>query len=379
MSGGDPARTGINPGPGPEGEPEEHWQFEVVGGVDSAPVAAEDVLFVSAYEEQPRRDLGNVFALDAATGEQRWCMTSGTASRPNPIIVNDLVLVGAGDLPWSPPAYGLARGTRFVVALERSTGLERWRFYHGGFGTDVVATNESVYVSTSEGGLWALDPATGEVRWLFQVDADAGFDEVSLGRVAVADGVIYVTGGGLLHAVDAETGEMHWQVGIGDEEYLGLSAVADDTVYVTSSNGVYAVDTGSGAELWRFAAENTRSLGVADGVVYVGTASASEADSEAFLYAIDAGTGQEQWSFETEGFVAMPAIVGDVIYIATTVEASTGTNDGIVLALATEDGQEMWRFPVNGQVTGPTVIGGTVFVGTEINEAGALIAIRGTD
>jgi outer membrane protein assembly factor BamB len=347
-------------------------------------VVADGLLYFSAYDAGPRRDLGNLFALDALSGEQQWCVTTGAAPRPTPIIADDLVLVGVGDLPWSPEAYGLVDGTRYVVALERATGIERWRFYHGGVGSDVLYTEGSVFVTTSEGGLWALEPATGSVRWLYQANPHAGFDEVSFGSPAVTNGVVYVTGGGLLHAVDAATGEMQWQVAVGDEEYPGRPVVANNVVYVSGSSGVYALETATGEERWRFAVSQAGWSAVVDGVLYVCSASTSEPDETTVLHAIDAESGEDQWQIEVAGNIARPAVVGDTIFIANAVESGEETVEGVVSAISTADGNELWRMPVEGAVTGPTVIGGMVYVGTETDvstgsgEAGGLVAIGGT-
>lgn len=372
LSGGDSGRTGTHPGPGPDGAPRVRWEIATIGAASSDPLVASGTVFVSTYEDESRRDLGNLFALEMASGEQRWCVTTGTAALPNPIIVGDLVVVGAGILPRTPAGYVLAEETPFVLALDWTSGLERWRFYHGGWASGLVAADGSIFVTTGQGSVWSIAANNGEVQWLYQAN-----DSDSMGSPVVVDGTVYVSGGEFLHAVDTTTGAAKWQTGVDDAQFPSIRSVVDDTVYVTSSSSLHAIETSSGEERWRFDVESPRSVAVSDDVIYLGTGSTSSEDGTGSLYALDTETGRALWQFEADQAVAGSAIVGDVIYITTTAESDEEPVENEVIAIARAEGTEIWRIPFEGELTRPTVIGGLLFVGTENGLAGSVVAIEG--
>src|SRR5215217_3695911 len=62
---GNPARTGSVQAIGPQGSPTELWRFQAAGGIASTPAVVDGVVYVGC-------DCDTLYALDAATGEERW-------------------------------------------------------------------------------------------------------------------------------------------------------------------------------------------------------------------------------------------------------------------------------------------------------------------
>ena len=62
---GDPARTGVVPGPGPLGAPAARWRFRAHGPVGSSPAVVDGTAYVGS-------EAGFLYAVDAATGAERW-------------------------------------------------------------------------------------------------------------------------------------------------------------------------------------------------------------------------------------------------------------------------------------------------------------------
>ena len=131
----------------------------------------------------------------------------------------------------------------------------------------------TVYIGTSAGTVYALDAATGAVRWTASVGAAVS------ASVALAEGVLYVpTADGRLVALDA-TGTTLWEASTGAR--IGVQpAVAGGVVYAGSDDG--SVDAfpaaGCGATtctaLWSAEAGSriTGAPAVSRGQLYVGTA-----------------------------------------------------------------------------------------------------------
>ncbi|HEV2108846.1 MAG TPA: PQQ-binding-like beta-propeller repeat protein, partial [Thermomicrobiales bacterium] len=112
---GNPARTGEQPGPGPEGDPTLAWRFQTGDAVRSSPVMADGVIYVGSND-------GSLYALDAETGEERWRFTTD-----GPI---------SGSAAVAEGAVYLASGDGYAYAVDAETGEERWRFFAAELGVD---------------------------------------------------------------------------------------------------------------------------------------------------------------------------------------------------------------------------------------------------
>lgn len=122
----------------------ECWRFQTGGPVQGSPAVMEGTVFVGSRSAA-------VFALDAATGTLKWRSPhpNGSWVLGSPAIARGLVLVGSSD-------------EQFLQALDAATGQERWRVTtrYRMLGSPVVAGD--VVLCGSEGAyLFALDLATG--------------------------------------------------------------------------------------------------------------------------------------------------------------------------------------------------------------------------
>jgi outer membrane protein assembly factor BamB len=137
-----------------------------------------------------------LYAVDAATGLQRWFLATPNTPATTPAVAGGLVYVASKD------------GT--LVAADTATGQERWRFKAGGavYSSPSVADG-TVYLGSTDKNLYALDAITGQERWHTAIGA------IKNSSPTVADGVIYVLANGVLHAVSAADGAERWQVEVG--------------------------------------------------------------------------------------------------------------------------------------------------------------------
>jgi hypothetical protein len=213
-------------------------------------------------------------------------------------VVDGVVYVGSSN-----------RGTFY--ALDAATGTERWRFATDGVLVSSPAVADGVvYVGNSNGTFYALEAGTGAERWRFATRSYADSSP------AVAGGLVYVASSNdLLYALDAATGIERWCFDLGSFP-LTSPAIAGGTVYVGGGNiaedvGIlFALDTATGQERWRFAADDSiASPAVVDGLVYVGS-------DDGTLYALEAGSGRERWRLATGGRVSSaPAVVDGVVFV----------------------------------------------------------------
>jgi outer membrane protein assembly factor BamB len=159
-----------------------------------------------------------------------------------------------------------------VVAMEMSTGIDRWtRGYPGHFkepmggngprSTPTVSDNE-VFALGADGLLVTLDLKTGEEKWQTNILSDAQAKNITWGMSGsplVREGKVIVNPGGLdgaaLVAYDRNTGEIIWKAGNNQAGYASpvtATVHGKDTVLIFDAAGVAGHCLESGQELWRF-------------------------------------------------------------------------------------------------------------------------------
>ncbi len=132
--------------------------------------------------------LGTVYALDAATGQDRWRIATEARQSSDPVVVaNGNVHLGAGSA---------------LYTLDAVTGTPKWRFAAGGEITGLPAVADGrVHFGSADHCLYTLDAAGGQLRWKL---ATGG--EITGSPVAEA-GVVYACSKDrCVYALDAAKG-----------------------------------------------------------------------------------------------------------------------------------------------------------------------------
>ncbi len=258
------------------------WRKQV-GSVVCAPLIDRGMLYVGTND-------GYLVALDAQTGEEKWRYQSRGPIEQTPASTGDLIIfaneadqvvaVNAidGKFKWqykseTPEEYtlrghagvtvdgelaftGFSNGT--LVALRRDNGSVAWstslkaeadRFM------DVDATpiviDDVLYASSSSGGVYAIDKATGFVRWRLPFyDASMPSATGNVGGIASDGKVLYVSVADLgTYAIDLG-GNIIWRVGArGGGEPATPVVFADMLVYTLASSGLFVADRKTGETL----------------------------------------------------------------------------------------------------------------------------------
>jgi len=203
----------------------------------------------------------DVFAFDTVAGVARWTY-----------VAPDLEETGYSALASDGETVYAAGRTARIHAINASSGIARWvADLREGQG-DVGALNPTyadgvVFVCTRtlaipiRGTLWALDAATGAVRWSYRFQPELPQQGSSCYGPAVAwnDLVIVPQEDGRVFAFDRESGAVRWTAprvhdvaqSLGDHRW---AAIAGNTLLVTNSSTpamLVAYDPASGAERWR--------------------------------------------------------------------------------------------------------------------------------
>jgi outer membrane protein assembly factor BamB len=156
------------------------------------------------------------------------------------------------------------------------------------WGVPVLADGK-LLVTSLDGGLYAIDPATGEQIWHFDVDRGL------VSTPTIAGDLVLVAGfGSTLYGVDLADGSQRWAFDSG--HWIWGSAVVDgDIAYVGTFAGVvHAVDLTTGTAAWSLPVERgaiRASPSLAGGTLLVST-------DDGWLVGIDLATREVAWEHD---------------------------------------------------------------------------------
>lgn len=149
------------------------WEAKV-GREYIGPAILGDQVFVSHVE-------GEIRAHALQDGALKWKSKKDGGAR-TAVAVHDGVVI-----------YGEQYGN--IVALDAATGVEKWRFKTKKPCGDPVIAGSTLYVSCKDQRLYALNPQTGESKWQFE-------QKKGYPTPTVANGIVYFLGNdGLLQAM----------------------------------------------------------------------------------------------------------------------------------------------------------------------------------
>ena len=184
--------------------------------------------------------------------------------------------------------------------IERGRLLWRFRASHEIRSSPVIGDG-TIYVVAEDERLYAVDAATGELKWRKRLGLDF--------PMTYSDGRLFVTMDSELRTLDANTGSVLWSYDLGSESW-STPAVAEGIVYVATDNyGLHAVDVVSGEPIWKFKSVMRRwaSPAIGAGVVYI--------RSLQRMYTLDATTGAVVWESGPLSFThaQAPMVTGEAL------------------------------------------------------------------
>jgi len=178
--------------------------------------------------------------------------------------------------------------------------------------SSVTLDNGLLYFGSTLPKVFALDSATGTVKWEYKGETDKPLQSV-YGTPVVANGIVYFGAyDGVFYALDAASGVKKWAVDEGSP-IVPTPLVAQGTVYFgTNDHKFYALDAATGAPKWTTPLVTDKKIwgdaAYDNGTIYFGSLDAN-------LYAVDATTGTKKWAYPAGGLIAAkPLIANGVIY-----------------------------------------------------------------
>jgi len=165
------------------------WARHFVGerlGTAMEAIVADGKMFVATHS-------GNIYALDADSGDWRWGFSAHGAFLQSPAFSDGLVLAGSTD------------GN--LYAVDDRTGKLKWSFYgaYGGFAASPTVSEGSVFIGTRSGDFIAVDLKSGKPLWRQPLNTPVRQ------TAAFADGRLFVTAEDLrVRCFDSADGKLLW-------------------------------------------------------------------------------------------------------------------------------------------------------------------------
>ncbi len=203
----------------------------------------------------------STFAFDEETGEEIWNASVGSVGRAAPVVVDGKDSKIVIFVVREQSLFSLFNGTDKVIALNAYDGSMLWNFTLGNQSTlfrnagltlrnftNLKATSQpaatpaffddTVYVMSANGKLFALDVNTGLEKWSFDESASSAYHTAS---PVVVDDTVYITSqGSHLYAINSNNGELIMDYPIIYEgytdflAYLYASPIVTDGLVVVS-------------------------------------------------------------------------------------------------------------------------------------------------
>ncbi|MCC6752319.1 MAG: PQQ-binding-like beta-propeller repeat protein [Deltaproteobacteria bacterium] len=215
------------------------WSFPTGGGISSRPlyVSSRDTVYFGAND-------GKLYALDARTGQLRWSYTTqGTILHPPAEAAGLLLFTTNEDR---------------VYAIDAATGKWRWQYEREapeGFTIDghagVTVHGGMAYTGFSDGVVAALRVTSGEVVWTRSLGGDnpeKRFLDVDATPVIAGRQLVTATYSGGVFALSPENGSVRWHFPV--EGASSVAARGGRLFLAAPRVGLVALDL-SGRQLWR--------------------------------------------------------------------------------------------------------------------------------
>ncbi len=310
---GGPMPAPLPVAPHPAG-PAPLWRYALGGGTWAPPVVDGSMVFVGGGD-------GRFHAVNAADGSVAWSWAGANA-------IDGRAAVDADAVYFLDVKFNL-------VALDRRTGALRWRvplhneFLAGRSAPDNPTFNHRaatpllhdgvLYIGSSDGGVYALDPATGHKLWRH----DAGAPVYSGIGWQAPDTLAFGTMDGSVVLLDRQTRRETLRVKTGGGVVTTPLLVGDRVIAGSRDYQLYAFNLKDGSVAWKFSywfswVESTPVL--RDGLLYIG------GSDYARVTALDPATGRARWGTIVHGMDwGTPLLTDDAVFIGTVNQNVPGT------------------------------------------------------
>lgn len=313
------------------------WSAAIDGGIRGVSAVTRQVVIVGSTKRQ-------IVALNRQDGSEYW--RKGLEGPPSPpLLIGDVIVTAT-------------EGRGKLRVLDLTEGDDLWKHDFISVSTTMSLSNDTLYVATEDGFLYALDTTEQGQIWRTRLPRAA-----KTGPLIVGNWVTHITGDSL-YLLSRTDGHRQSAVEIGDF-VAGEPATDGQSIYVTTETGtLMAWSTPELELLWRSAGFDDFLSGpiIADDAGYAVSRSGE-------LVRFDIEDGATNLLTHVGGTVsASPAVVSNGILI--------GTLNG-KLSFLTRNGEPIWTVELGGSVVQPAIVHeGRILVPMFDSQRGKFVELR---
>lgn len=336
---GDAAGTGVSQGTLPD-KPTLLWTFQAnaqAGGFEGTCAIENGVVYAPSLD-------GHLYALDLATGQQKWKFFSELGFVASPAVRDGMVYLGD------------VNGRFF--ALDANTGEGRWGF-EAKAEIDACANfyGDKILIGSQDATLYCRDAKTGDPIWQYAIE-----DQVRCMPTLVGDRAFLAGCDSKLHVIDLTTGQAVGTVEIDSPTGCTPALTGDRVFFGTEGETFFAIDWRQEKVLWRYRNPDRTFPYRSSAVVLPDRVIVGGRDK--LMRALALGDGQELWRFASKA-----KIDGSAVVVGR--RAFFGSADGRLYAVDIANGKPVWEYEAGGGfASSPAVAAGRLVIG---NDDGALL------
>ena len=341
----DARRTGVfAEGAGTTGH---SWSARISGPLRASAAVAGNQVFVGAHAN------GELVALSLDSGKLGFRLRAPNWVHHEPAVSDELLVVGFGNNEWVGKR-SIGSDPSGVVAYDRRTGFERWRFRTEGSVMGAPVISDSI-VAVSTGGPEAVGMRLRDGTELWRT-AVAG--QTPMGNPLVVENLMIFgverTGA---CAIDVHTGALRYCIRLVDKcadcwgaGHTSAALAGDVVLQVLESNTTRPVDL--------LIERVKRVLGFPPVDLDPGT-------GEPILIAFDWRAGRVRWRTSLgKGSLFPPGHIAGTPTVVDSVAFIPAASNGHVVAVNTRSGRVLWSTPVRSSRGSVNAIRGSVFAAT---------------
>jgi len=264
------------------------WKYPTDGGIVSKPALFEGNIYIGSEDKR-------LHVVSARSGKVVWTYFTHGPIRSSPRIAEGHIFFGSDD--------------NHLHAVNLNSGRMAWRFETAdAVRSTPFVVNDFVYAGCESGDYYAVD-FRGDLKWRFHAKR-----AITSSTTGSAQTLYFSSVDGVLYALDPRNGWVIWRFRLGKAS-ISTPCVMDDFVFVGAADGfIYAVETKSSKEAWRFRTEHQVN---GSPVVYKDSIYCGSVDGS--LYCLEYRTGRLRWKFGTQGAITgTPLVYDDIVYIGST-------------------------------------------------------------
>ena len=312
------------------------WDQDIQGGTgNGSPLVVDSLVFTGNLR-------GDLHAFHVRTGKHLGSINLGEAIQGSPVINGGIALVA------------LSNSHESLLAYDLTEGKTRWKRECGDIEVSPLVFDRKIYVGNTEGAFYCVGEFSGDQVWKFTIPENTQLKGIRSSAASEGTTIVFGSDDGYVYALDAATGLLRWRFDTG-APVMATPTIIGGVVCIGNLDGrLFSLELATGAMRWNFHAGTSlyAAVSTVDSLAVVGT-------TGGFLFALHVADGSLAWKIDIGGPVNSTAVpAGGVLYV--------GTLKRRLVAIDAKDGRELWSTEVSGRIkTTPAVADGRLFVTTD--------------